>query len=332
MRWSRRRLGLLAAAVLVVIAGLGVAAFALAGSADIVVYNGRSQYGDEQAFKAFEEETGLDVELRGGTAPELFERLRREGDATDADLLVTTDLANLWRADEAGLLEPVELDSNVELHAADGAWWGISTRLRVPMRSTERVEEGAVTSYEDLGDPQLRGRLCLRTSNNEYNQSWVADRIAKHGEADTEKLLESIMANEPKILGSDVDVLEAIAAGDCDVGLTNHYYLARELKDDPDFPVAPVWPEEGAHTNVSGVGLVKGSEHRADAVRLMEFLTGREAQAAIVENGEFAANPDVPPAEHIRDWADVELDPIDVERAGPNLAAAVELMQRVGWQ
>ncbi len=248
MRWSRRRLGLLAAAVLVVIAGLGVAAFALAGSADIVVYNGRSQYGDEQAFKTFEEQTGLDVELRGGTAPELFERLRREGDATDADLLVTTDLANLWRADEAGLLEPVELDSNVELHAADGAWWGISTRLRVPMRSTERVEEGAITSYEDLGDPLFRGRLCLRTSNNEYNQSWVADRIAKHGEADTQKLLESMMANEPKILGSDVDVLEAIAAGDCDVGLTNHYYLARELKDDPDFPVAPVWPEEGRPT------------------------------------------------------------------------------------
>ena len=104
------------------------------------------------------------------------------------------------------------------------------------MRSTERVEEGAITSYEDLGDPDFRGRVCLRTSNNEYNQSWVADRIAKYGEAETEELLESIMANEPKILGSDVDVLEAIAAGDCDVGLTNHYYLARELKDDPELP------------------------------------------------------------------------------------------------
>jgi iron(III) transport system substrate-binding protein len=333
MRWSRRRLGLIAGAVLVVIVGLGVAAFALAGSADVVVYNGRSQYGDEQAFKAFEEQTGLDVELRGGTAPELFERLRREGDATDADLLVTTDLANLWRADEAGLLEPVELDSNVELHDPEGAWWGISTRLRVPMRSTERVDEGAITSYEDLGDPDFRGRVCLRTSNNEYNQSWVADRIAKFGEGETEKLLTSIMANDPQILGSDVDVLEAIAAGDCDVGLTNHYYLARELKENPDFPVAPAWPEGGAHANVSGVGLVKGAgEHRANAIRLMEFLTGREAQEAIVENGEFAANPDVPPAEHIRDWADVKTDPIDVERAGPSLAAAVELMQRVGWE
>jgi iron(III) transport system substrate-binding protein len=331
-RWTRRRLGLMAGAVAIVIAGLAAAAFALAGSADVVVYNGRSQYGDEQAFKAFEEQTGLDVELRGGTAPELFERLRREGEATEADLLVTTDLANLWRADDAGLLEPVELDSNVELHDPDGAWWGISTRLRVPMRSTERVDEGAITSYEDLGDPDFRGRLCLRTSNNEYNQSFVADRIAKHGEAETQELLESWMANEPKILGSDVDVLEAIAAGDCDVGLTNHYYLGRELKENPDFPVAPVWPEAGAHTNVSGVGLVKGSEHRANAVRLMEFLTAREAQEAIVENSEFAANPDVPPAEHIRDWADVETDPIDVERAGPSLAAAVELMQRVGWE
>jgi iron(III) transport system substrate-binding protein len=331
-RWTRRRLGAIAGGVVLVIAALAAAAFALAGSADVVVYNGRSQYGDEQAFKAFEQQTGLDVELRGGTAPELFERLRREGDASAADLLVTTDLANLWRAEDAGLLEPVELDSNVELHDPDGAWWGISTRLRVPMRSTERVDEDAVTSYEDLGNPDFRGRVCLRTSNNEYNQSWVADRIAKHGEAGTEELLESIMANEPRILGSDVDVLEAIAAGDCDVGLTNHYYLARELKENPDFPVAPAWPEGGAHTNVSGVGLVKGSEHRADAIRLMEFLTAREAQEAIVENGEFAANPDVPPAEHIRDWDGVETDPIDVERAGPSLAAAVELMQRVGWE
>jgi iron(III) transport system substrate-binding protein len=141
------------------------------------------------------------------------------------------------------------------------------------------------------------------------------------------------MANQPTILGSDVDVLEAIAAGDCDVGLTNHYYLARELKEDPDFPVAPVWPEAGAHTNVSGVGLVKGAgEQRENAIRLMEFLTDREAQEAIVENGEFAADPDVPPADHISDWAGVKTDPIDVERAGPLLADAVAMMQRVGWE
>jgi len=340
-RWTRKRLALVGGGIAIVIVLLAAVAFALSGNADVVVYNGRSQYGDEQAFKAFEEETGLKVELRGGTAPELFERLRREGDETPADLLVTTDLANLWRAKEAGLLEPVDtpaLRENVgeRLHDPDGAWWGISTRLRVPMRSTERVPEDALTGYEDLGDPRFRGRLCLRTSNNEYNQSFVADRIAKHGADETEQLLRSWMANEPQILGSDVDVLDAIAAGRCDVGLTNHYYLGRMLKEDPNVPVAPVWPDQdgaGAHTNLSGVGLVKGAgEHRANAIRLMEFLTAREAQEAIVENSEFAANPDVAPPEHIRGWSDVVTDPIDAERAGPALADAVAMMQRVGWR
>ena len=333
-------MAVIAGSVLLVIAVLAVAAIALGGSADVVVYNGRSQYGDEQAFKDFESETGLNVELRGGTAPELYERLKREGDATDADLLVTTDLANLWRAADDGLLAPVDtpaLRDHVApgLHDADGAWWALSTRVRTPMRSTERVPEDAVKSYEDLGDPQFRGRVCLRTSNNEYNQSFVADRIVKHGEADTEKLLRSWIDNDAQILGSDVDVLDAIAAGRCDVGLTNHYYLARELKEKPDFPVTPAWPDQdgaGAHTNLSGVGLVKGSEHRAAAIRLMEFLTDRQAQEAIVANGEFASNPAVPPAEHIRDWADIETDPIDVDEAGATLPAAVELMQRVGWK
>jgi iron(III) transport system substrate-binding protein len=340
LRWTRKRLALVGGAVLVLIALLAVAAFALAGSADVVVYNGRSQYGDEQAFKAFEEETGLKVELRGGTAPELYERLRREGDETPADLLVTTDLANLWRAKDAGLLEPVNTPALQQqvgegLHDSEGAWWGLSTRIRTPMRSSARVPADALTSYEDLGKPQFKGKLCLRTSNNEYNQSFVADRIAKHGEAETEELLRSWMANEPQILGSDVDVLDAINAGRCDVGLTNHYYLGRELKDNPRFAVAPAWPDQdgaGAHTNLSGVGLVRGSEHRANAIRLMEFLTARQAQEAIVENSEFAANAEVAPAPHIREWAGVKTDPIDVEQAGPSLKAAVALMQRVGWK
>jgi iron(III) transport system substrate-binding protein len=203
------------------------------------------------------------------------------------------------------------------------------------MRSTERVPAGAVTSYADLGDARFKGRLCLRTSNNEYNQSFVADRLVKDGEARTERLLRSWMANEPQILGSDVDVLDAIAAGRCDVGFTNHYYLARELEERSDFPVAPAWPDQdgrGAHTNLSGIGLVRGTEHREAAVRLMEYLTNRHAQELIVENGEFAANPDVAPAAHIRDWDDVKTDVIDVADAGRSLEAAVALMQRVGWK
>lgn len=334
----RRGRAIAALAVLLAIV-LGAAVFAFGGSPDVVVYNGRSQYGDEAAFTAFEDATGKKLELRGGTAPELFERLRSEGDDTPADLLVTTDLANLWRAKEAGLLEPVRsdvLERQVpqEYRDPDGDWWGLSLRIRTPMRSTS-VPEDAVQSYEDLGDPRWKGKLCLRTSNNEYNQSLVADMLAKRGPGKTRALLESWMANEPQILGSDVDVLDAIAAGRCQVGLTNSYYLARELAENPDFPVAPAWPDQdgaGAHTNLSGVGLVKGADHRADAIALMEHLTGVEAQREIVANGEFAANPEVPPAEHIADWADVKLDPIDVAQAGALLPDAVALMQSVGWK
>ena len=335
----RRRGRVLIAGALILAALVGLAAFAFGGSADVVVYNGRSQYGDEKVFEQWEDATGKKLELRGGTAPELFERLRSEGDGTPADLLVTTDLANLWRAKEAGLLAPVHSDTlerqvPEEFRDPDDAWWGLSVRIRTPMRSTA-VPADAVTSYEDLGDPQWKGKLCLRTSNNEYNQSLVADMLAKRGPEETRALLESWMANEPQILGSDVDVLEAIAARRCDVGLTNHYYLARILADDPDFPVAPAWPDQdgaGAHANLSGAGLVKGSEHAADATSLLEHLTSPEGQREIVANGELATNPEVPPAEHIADWAGVKLDPIDVARAGALLPDAVQLMQDVGWK
>jgi len=305
----------------------------------LVIYNGRSHYGDEQVFRDFEQRTGVKIELRGGTAPELFERLRQEGADTPADLLITTDLANLWRAEQAGLLQGVTsqtLQAQVpeRLHDGAGAWWALSTRLRVPVVSTERVPQGAVTSYADLGDPKYKGRTCLRTSNNEYNQSMVADMIVKRGREATAQLLRSWMANDPKILGSDGEMLAVIAAGDCDVGLSNHYYLGRALKDNPNFPVAPAWPDQngaGAHANVSGVGVVRGSDAVPTAVALMEWLTSPPAQQEIVALSEFAANPQVPPPAYVQDWANVKIDPIAIEEAGPQLDEAVTLMLEVGW-
>jgi iron(III) transport system substrate-binding protein len=336
----RERWKLALALLVLVVVLLSGAIVLLGGDKDLVVYNGRSQYGSEKPFTDFEDREGLSIELRGGTAPELFERLKSEGDRTPADVLVTTDLANLWRAKQAGLLQPIDsakLDADVPaaLRDPDKQFWGLSLRLRTPVRSTERVPANAVTSYEDLGDARFKGRLCLRTSNNEYNQSLVADMIAKRGAAQTERLLRSWMDNDPRIEGSDVQVLEAIAANRCDVGLVNHYYLGRILKDKPDFPVTPAWPDQdgaGVHANLSGAGVVRWSEHRANAIKLIESLTEKPAQESIVENSEFAANRDVPPPAHIRAWAKVKTDPIDVSRAGKLLPDAVAMMQRVGWK
>jgi iron(III) transport system substrate-binding protein len=211
----------------------------------------------------------------------------------------------------------------------------VSTRVRTIVRSTERVAADAVDSYADLADPKWKGRVCLRTSNNIYNQSLVADLIAKRGEAAAEELLRSWMANDPRIFGNDVQIINAIKADECDLGLVNHYYLVRQLKEDADLPVTPAWPEQagdGAHANLSGAGVVKATDRREDAIRLLEFLTQRAAQEAIAENGEFPANPDVDPIDLVMPWRDVKLDPIDSPGAAEHAADAVALMQRVGWE
>src|SRR5918995_6795974 len=222
---SRRRLLalLIGGVTLVLLAFVGVI-FATSGTSsdELVIYSARSHYGEEEPFERFAKDTGNDLRLRGGSASELYERLRSEGDDTPADVLITVDAANLWRAKEAGLLEPVAIgDAAPAVSDPDGTWYGLTLRARTIMRSTERVKGGEASTYEGLGDPRWKGRLCLRSGTSEYNVSFVADRLAKDGRDATERMLRRWMANDPEILGSDVDVLEAIAEGDCDVGLTN---------------------------------------------------------------------------------------------------------------
>jgi iron(III) transport system substrate-binding protein len=330
---SRRALigALAGGAALLVLALVGVVLATSGSSADALeIYSARSHYGEEQPFEDFAADTGTDLRLRGGSASELYERLDAEGDNTPADVLITVDAANLWRATEAGLLEPVRsaaLNRLVpeELRDPGRHWYGLALRARTIMRSSERVGPDEVTTYEGLGDPRWRGRLCLRSGTSEYNVSFVADRLAKDGPEATERMLRRWMANDPEILGSDVDVLDAIADGDCDVGLTNHYYLAREKEEDPDFPVEPVWADQngrGTHVNLSGLGVVRGSDQADEAQDLIEFLVSREQQQVFSDNNhEFT----------VTDELEFKADPIDVERAGARLDDALNLMDEVGW-
>jgi len=318
-------------AALLVLALVGVVLATSGSSSEALnIYSARSHYGEEQPFEDFAAETGTDLSLRGGSASELYERLRAEGDDTPADLLVTVDAANLWRATEAGLLEPVdspELDRLVPERLRDpgGHWYGLALRARTIMRSSQRVGPDEVTTYAGLGDPRWKGRICLRSGTSEYNVSFVADRLAKDGPEATERMLRRWMANEPEILGSDTDVLDAIADGDCDVGLTNHYYLEREKEEEPDFPVEPVWADQdgrGTHVNLSGVGVVEGSDRPDEARALIEFLVAPQQQRIFSDNNhEFT----------VKGGVDFKTDPIDVERAGARLGEALALMEEVGW-
>lgn len=320
---SRRRLlALVIGGTAVLVAAFVGVVLATSGSSseELVLYSARSHYGEEEPFERFAKETGTDLTLRGGSASELYERLRSEGGDTPADVLITVDAANLWRAQEAGLID---------------SWEPLTLRARTIMRSTERVGPDDVTTYEGLGDPRWKDRLCLRSGTSEYNVSFVADRLAKDGRAATERMLRRWMANDPTILGSDVDVLNAIADGDCDVGLTNSYYLGRELDDDPDFPVAPSWADQqgrGTHVNLSGLGVVRGSDRAEEARELIRFLRQPAQQDVFAQNNhEFPAVRGASPSPEIARFGDFKRDMIDVDRAGARLDEALNLMDEVGW-
>jgi iron(III) transport system substrate-binding protein len=308
-------------AALIVAAFVGVVLATSGSSSDeLVLYSARSHYGEEQPFEDFAGEKGTDLTIRGGSASELYERLRSEGSNTPADVLITVDAANLWRAKEAGIID---------------SWKPLTERARTIMRSTERVGPDDVTTYAGLGDPRWKGRLCLRSGTSEYNVSFVADRLAKDGRAATERMLRRWMANDPEILGSDVDVLEEIADGDCDVGLTNSYYLGRELEEDPGFPVAPVWADQdgrGTHLNLSGLGVVRASDHPEEARELIDYLRQPAEQEIFARNNhEFPVVSGAEPSEEIARFGTFKRDPIDVARAGERLDEALKLMDEVGW-
>jgi iron(III) transport system substrate-binding protein len=320
---SRRRLVaiVIGATLLLVAAFVGVVLATSGSSSDeLVLYSARSHYGEEHPFEDFAKNEGIDLTIRGGSASELYERLRSEGSNTPADVLITVDAANLWRAKDAGIID---------------SWEPLTVRARTIMRSTERVGPNDVTTYEGLGDPRWKGKLCLRSGTSEYNVSFIADRLAKDGRPATEQMLRRWIANDPKVFGSDTDVLEAIRDGDCDLGLANSYYLGRELADDPDFPVAPVWADQegrGTHVNLSGLGVVRGADHADEARELIAFLRQPAQQEVFARsNYEFPALEGAAPPQEIAQFGTFKRDPIDVDRAGPRLDEALQLMDEVGW-
>jgi iron(III) transport system substrate-binding protein len=311
-----------------------------AQSPEVVVYSAR-HYGQEAAFDAFTKKTGIAVKVLTGQTGELFERLKAEGERTPADVLVTVDAGNLWNAARAGLLSKIdspELIANIPAHLRDPEqrWFGLTVRARTIMYNTKKVTPGELSTYEALADPKWKGRLCLRTSSYIYNQSMLATLIKRHGESRTEEIVRGWVANQPVLINGDTKILESIAAGQCDVGLTNHYYLARLVAKDAAFPVAPFWANQattGTHVNVSGAGVTAHAKHRANAVKFVEFLASPEAQQMFAElSFEYPANPQAGVNGIVGRWGKFKQDDINVASAGELQAAAVKLADRAGYK
>jgi iron(III) transport system substrate-binding protein len=307
---------------------------------EVVVYTAR-HYGQEAAFEAFTRKTGIAVKLLAGQTGEMFERLKAEGERTPADILVTVDAGNLWNAGRAGLLARVdspELLANIPAHLRDPEqrWFGLTVRARTIVYNVKKVKPAELSTYEALGDPKWKGRLCLRTSSYIYNQSMIATLIKRHGEPRAEEIVRGWVANQPILINGDTKILEAIAAGQCDVGLTNHYYLARLVAKDAAFPVAPFWANQattGTHVNVSGIGLTSHARNRANAVRLIEFLSSPEAQQMFADvSFEYPANPQAAVNPIVARWGTFKQDDINIAAAGELQAAAVKLADRAGYK
>jgi iron(III) transport system substrate-binding protein len=311
-----------------------------ATAAEVLVYSAR-HYGQEAAFEAFTKKTGIQVKMFNGSTGELFERLKAEGDKSPADVLLTVDAGNLWNAARAGLLSKIdspELAANIPAHLRDpeNRWVGLTVRARTIMYHTKKVKPTELSTYEALGDPKWKGRLCLRTSGYIYNQSLLATMIKRHGEAKTEEIAKGWAANQPVLINSDTKILEAIAAGQCDVGITNHYYLARIVTKDPTFPVAPFWANQqttGTHVNISGAGVAAHAKNRANAVKFLEFLSSPEAQQMFADlSFEYPANPQAAINPVVAKWGKFKQDDINIASAGEFQAAATRLADRAGYR
>ncbi len=326
--------------ILAALAGLAGQPASASAAEEVVIYSAR-HYGQEPAFEAFTKATGIQIKMLNGDAGQIFERLKAEGDKTPADVLLTVDAGNLWNAARAGLLAPVtsaELDKNVPAHLRDPEhrWFGLTVRARTIMYNPKKVTPAELSTYEALGDPKWKGRLCLRTSSYIYNQSMLATLIRRHGEPRTEEIVRGWVANRPTLINGDTKILEAIAAGQCDVGITNSYYLARMLKKDPATPVALFWANQqttGTHVNVSGAGVTAHAKNRVNAIKLLEFLSGLAAQQMFADTSlEYPANPRAEVNAIVKAWGPFKQDELNVAAAGEFQAAATRLADRAGYK
>jgi iron(III) transport system substrate-binding protein len=320
---------------------LGIASFSVS-AAEVVVYSARNEQLIKPLFDAYTKETGVQIKFITDKEGALLQRLKAEDQNTPADILLTVDAGNLWEAAKEGLLKPVQsrvLTSNVPAHLRDPAnqWFGLSVRARTMFYNNQKIKAADLSTYEDLGSEKWKGRLCLRTSKKVYNQSLVAMMIAEHGEAKAEQIVKSWVANlatEP--FPDDTKMLEAIAAGQCDVGIANTYYFGRLMEKKPGLPLAIFWPNQkanGVHVNVSGAGVVKHAKHEKEAVALLEWLSSAQAQNLFADvNMEYPVNPAIKADAVVAGWGSFKQNPLNVSKAGELQSAAVRLMDRAGYR
>ena len=277
----------------------------------------------------------------------LVERMKADGKNSPADVLLSVDIGILYSAVKQGVTQPVKsevLEKQIpaNFRSADGQWFALTTRARVVYASRSRVKQDAIT-YEELADPKWRGRICIRSGQHVYNTGLIAAMIAHHGEAKAKAWLAGLKANlARRPSGNDRNQVKGVFAGVCDLAIGNTYYMAlmQTNKKSPEqqkwaAAVKLLFPNgqgRGAHVNVSGVVMAKYAPHRANALKLMEFLASNDAQRVYAaRNHEYPVNPNVPWSETVKSWGTFKPDSLSLEKIAQLRKRASELVDEVGF-
>ena len=313
---------------------------------EITLYSARSPQLIKPLMNAFNKSTGIRVKLLTAEAGALIRRLEIEGRRSPADVLLTVDAGQLHLARTKGVLQKARIGRFVPSHLRDPEryWYGLSKRARVIVYSPDRVSAGELSTYEDLADKKWRGRLCLRSSDNIYNQSLVASMISHFSALDAERWAKSLVANlAASPSGNDRAQIAAVAAGACDLSLVNTYYMGIMMtSDDPKQAASaakvrlffPNQKGRGTHINVSGAGVAAYAPNRKGAIRFIEFLLSPEGQKIYASsNFEYPVASSVAPDSLVRSWAwPFKQDHLPMEQLGLLNPSAVLVMDRAGWR
>ncbi|WP_019675280.1 Fe(3+) ABC transporter substrate-binding protein [Arsukibacterium perlucidum] len=333
---------------LLVIAALGSALFSTAEvfADEVNIYSARQEELIKPLLDNFSRDTGITVNLITGKPDELISRLASEGRNSPADLLISTDVGRLYRAKTQGVLQSISsaaLSSAIpeELRDPAGQWYGLTMRARPIMYVPGKVKPEELSTYANLADPKWRGRICVRSSDNIYNQSMIAGLIAHKGAADAEQWVKGLVANFARPpSGGDRDQISAAANGVCDIAIANTYYLGGMLADPKQRATAEkvkvFWPDQdgkGTHINISGAGVAAHAPNKANAVRLLEYMVSQQAQQWYAEtNHEYPVVAGVQASDLLQQMGEFKADKLNMDKLGELNGEAIRVMDRAGWR
>lgn len=320
------------------------------------IYSARHYPTDEALYSNFTKNTGIRISRVDSDDAGIVSRLKAEGAASPADVVLLVDAARLWRGEAEGLFQPIKskvLDEAIPQQlrgkpTTDGAsaWYGFSTRARIVVYDKIRVKKEDVDTYEELGDPKNKGKLCIRSGSHPYNLSLFGAVLEHLGEPKTEAWLKGMvdnMARTPK--GGDTDQIKAVAAGECGIAVTNSYYLARLMRSPraEDQAVVErigvVFPNQGSwgtHVNIAGGAVAKNAKNPANAVKFLEYLASAQAQEHFANgNNEWPAAKGVKlsnPALQAMGGGSFKSETIPISVVGMNQVKVQQMLDRVGFR